>query len=246
MMNSTTASDSASSPDFFFSSFPSRLGTFWVAYFDDIVCRAELGGSAEKFARTCGESLGVITAYRKAPPAQLHTAIVRCLEQGERYSGQVDMSRLSPFQQRVLHKTMEIPCGEVRTYGWVACEIGAPRAVRATGTALGKNPVPILIPCHRVVQADYRLGQYGMGGTEQKRALLTSEGVDVDFLEDLAHRGVRYLENRAERTYCVPSCHSLLTGVSVVRPFHDSEQARQEGLRPCPLCRPTSLQFSLP
>ena len=240
-MNSTTASASASSSSFYFSSFLTRLGTFWVAYFDETVCRAELGGSAEKFARQCGESLGIIAEYREAPPAQLHAAIVRCLEQGERYSGQVDLSCISPFQQKVLHKTLEIPRGEVRTYGWVAREIGAPRAVRATGTALGKNPVPVLIPCHRVVQADYRLGQYGMGGTEQKRALLTSEGADVDFLEDLARLGIRYLENRADGTYCVPSCHTLLTGVSDVRPFHDSEQARQEGLEPCLRCRPAPL-----
>ena len=61
-------------------------------------------------------------------------------------------------------KALEIPRGEVRPYGWIAAEIGKPRAVRAVGTALGHNPVPLIVPCHRVVRSDGMIGQYSMGG----------------------------------------------------------------------------------
>ena len=80
----------------------------------------------------------------------------------------VDLRGLSEFEQAVLLKAREIPRGQVRTYGWIASEIGRPLAVRAVGTALRKNPVPIFIPCHRVVRSDRQLGQYALGGTEQK------------------------------------------------------------------------------
>jgi O-6-methylguanine DNA methyltransferase len=56
--------------------------------------------------------------------------------------------------------SLEIPPGEVRPYSWIAREIGRPGAVRATGSALAKNPVPLLIPCHRVVRSDGRIGKY--------------------------------------------------------------------------------------
>jgi methylated-DNA-[protein]-cysteine S-methyltransferase len=92
----------------------------------------------------------------------------------------VDLRGLSEFEQAVLLKAREIPRGQVRTYGWIASEIGRPLAVRAVGTALRKNPVPVFIPCHRVVRSDGQLGQYALGGTEQKAAILSAEGVAVD------------------------------------------------------------------
>ena len=85
-----------------------------------------------------------------------------------------DLSGLSPFERAVLTKTLEIPLGEVRPYGWVAREIGRPRAVRAVGSALGRNPVPVLIPCHRVVRSDGALSGYRWG-VRRKRTLLERE-----------------------------------------------------------------------
>ena len=64
--------------------------------------------------------------------------------------------------------------------------VGRPRAVRAVGTVLGHNPIPVLIPCHRVVRSDGALGQYSMGGAPVKREILTREGVDPEWLEELA------------------------------------------------------------
>lgn len=82
--------------------------------------------------------------------------------------------QLTDFQLRVLEETLKIPLGQVRTYGWLAKQIGSPRAVRAVGSALRKNPYPLLIPCHRVVRADGDIGRYARG-KEVKRRLLEFE-----------------------------------------------------------------------
>ena len=85
-------------------------------------------------------------------------------------------------------KALEIPRGEVRPYGWIAAEIGRPRAVRAVGTALGHNPVPLIVPCHRVVRTDGTIGQYSLGGPGNKRTILAAEGLDPEALEAAARR----------------------------------------------------------
>jgi len=81
-----------------------------------------------------------------------------------------------PFRRAVLDTLhREVGRGEVITYGELAREAGSPRAVRAVGTACATNPVPIVVPCHRVLPATHKLGNYG-GGPDRKRALLTLEG----------------------------------------------------------------------
>ena len=87
----------------------------------------------------------------------------------------VDWSPMGDFQRRVLRATAAIPFGSHASYGEVAERAGNPRAFRAAGTALGKNPIPIVIPCHRVWAAGGKLGGY-TGGLERKRALLELEG----------------------------------------------------------------------
>jgi methylated-DNA-[protein]-cysteine S-methyltransferase len=87
----------------------------------------------------------------------------------------VDWSLMPDFQRRVLRATAAIPFGRHASYGEVAERAGNPRAFRAAGTALGRNPIPIVIPCHRVWAAGGKLGGY-TGGLERKRALLELEG----------------------------------------------------------------------
>lgn len=90
------------------------------------------------------------------------------------------MKKHSPFYQSVWKACADIPKGEVRTYGWVAKRIGKPKAARAVGMALGKNPFAPTVPCHRVVGADGRLTGYsGSGGVAAKRRLLKAEGVPL-------------------------------------------------------------------
>ncbi len=90
----------------------------------------------------------------------------------------LDLSSLRPFQRAVLTAISHIPIGETRTYGWVARVIGKPGAARAVGQALHTNPIPIILPCHRVVASDGKLGGYG-GGLAMKIKLLRLEGVAV-------------------------------------------------------------------
>jgi methylated-DNA-[protein]-cysteine S-methyltransferase len=90
----------------------------------------------------------------------------------------VALERCTPFQRRVLLAEFDIPRGAVSTYGLIARHIGAPEASRAVGQALGKNPFPLIIPCHRAVRADGHLGGY-RGGLAMKRHLLQIEGVSL-------------------------------------------------------------------
>jgi methylated-DNA-[protein]-cysteine S-methyltransferase len=96
---------------------------------------------------------------------------------GARQSFEValDWSLIGPFAQRVLRATAAIPFGDVSTYADVAAQAGSPRGSRAAGNALGSNPIPIVIPCHRVLRSGGSLGGYG-GGLDRKRHLLALEG----------------------------------------------------------------------
>ena len=85
-----------------------------------------------------------------------------------------DLSSLPRFTRSVLKITQRIPYGEVRTYLWVARQLGKPRATRAVGNALARNPIPIIIPCHRVVRSDGSLGGYALG-LRRKREFLALE-----------------------------------------------------------------------
>jgi methylated-DNA-[protein]-cysteine S-methyltransferase len=89
----------------------------------------------------------------------------------------VDRRLMSAFARRVLGATAAIPYGETSTYAAVAAAIGSPRGARAAGNALGSNPLPIVVPCHRVLTSGGALGGY-TGGTQRKLALLAIEGRD--------------------------------------------------------------------
>jgi O-6-methylguanine DNA methyltransferase len=80
------------------------------------------------------------------------------------------------FQQSVWHALRKIPLGKTKSYGEIAAAIGRPQAVRAVGGACGANPIPVLVPCHRVLAANKKLGGFS-GGLDWKRALLAREGV---------------------------------------------------------------------
>ena len=87
----------------------------------------------------------------------------------------IDWSYLAGFTREVLRATARIGFGEVSSYAGVAAEAGSPRAVRAAGNALGSNPMPVVVPCHRVLRSGGKLGGY-TGGLERKEFLLRLEG----------------------------------------------------------------------
>jgi methylated-DNA-[protein]-cysteine S-methyltransferase len=86
----------------------------------------------------------------------------------------VDWSLIGGFASKVLRRTARIPYGSVASYGDVAFEVGTPRGARAVGNALGSNPIPVVVPCHRVVRTGGAIGGYG-GGLQRKRWLLDLE-----------------------------------------------------------------------
>ncbi len=91
------------------------------------------------------------------------------------FTCKLDLAQGTGFQQRVWKTLQSIPHGETKSYAWVAESIGKPRAVRAVGGANGKNPIPIIVPCHRVIRKDGSIGGY-TGGLDKKRFLLGLEG----------------------------------------------------------------------
>jgi methylated-DNA-[protein]-cysteine S-methyltransferase len=91
----------------------------------------------------------------------------------------LDFSGATTFQRQIFERLMHIPCGRIVSYGDIADELGDPGAARAVGQAVGANPLPIIVPCHRVVRSDGKLGGYS-GGLQRKVTLLGVEGVHVD------------------------------------------------------------------
>jgi len=117
------------------------------------------------------------------PDPKRSSALARELDQyfnGRRHEFDidVDLSGLTPFQTKVLVATAKIPFGSVSTYGQIARRAGNERASRAAGGALNHNPIPIVVPCHRVVGSNGALVGYA-GGLDTKRRLLAIEGADV-------------------------------------------------------------------
>lgn len=148
------------------------LGRGWVAYGAGGVVLLEVG-SEKAFLAVAVRALGVRPVRRDPPPAfarRVRDGIAR----GDGTA--MDWASIPEFQRAVLQETARIPRGSVRSYGWIAERIGRPRAARAVGTALARNPVPLLVPCHRVVRAGGALGSYGLGGASVKGRLLTAEG----------------------------------------------------------------------
>ena len=90
----------------------------------------------------------------------------------------LDLNAGTEFQQQVWNALRKIPFGETKSYGEIAQTIGKPKAVRAVGGACGANPIPVLIPCHRVLAANKKLGGFS-GGLDWKRKLLSREGIKL-------------------------------------------------------------------
>lgn len=159
-----------------YAAFELPVGRLFVA-FDQAVVLTQVGGHSLDFEGRIVE-LGY-DGRQEAAPAALRAAVNALAEGATRFEYPVELDRLARFQRDVLTATRAIPRGEVRTYHSIAATIGSPAAVRAVGTALARNPIPILVPCHRVVRADGVLGEYSGGGTEVKARILRWEGLDV-------------------------------------------------------------------
>ena len=155
------------------------IGRVYVAFNRNGISAVTQTPDAAEFERSFRAQFGrpafPVTEAPDALLADLHAALA-----GKKTRLEFDLRGLSPFERAVLMKALEIPRGQIRPYAWIAREIGRPKAVRAVGTALAHNPIPLLIPCHRVVRSDGLIGNYGLGGPANKRTLLAWEGVALD------------------------------------------------------------------
>jgi len=216
--------------------FETVLGPVYVAWNRLGVSAAMRSKSAAEFEEWFGREVGR-RLVRVDPPADLAGKISDQLSGKRRL--RFDLRGLTPFSQAVLEKTLQIPRGQVRPYGWVAREIGHPAAVRAVGTALANNPIPYFIPCHRVVRSDGVIGNYGGGGPEAKKNILSLEGVQLARLQKLAQSGYRYEGVKSTKIFCFPTCyHGRHAREENFVFFHDEAEARAAGYRPCKDCRP--------
>ena len=145
------------------------------------------------------------------------------------FSVPLDLSTTGPFQRQVLEATRGIGFGEARTYAWVAARIGHAGAVRAVGTALGRNPVPLLLPCHRVLRTDGGLGGYLLGTAVKDRLLKLERTTPV--LEGCTSTRI------VCRVGCIHGRHMRPDNRVV---FASVDDARSVGYRPCRVCRPAA------
>src|SRR3989442_12476812 len=139
----------------------------------------------------------------------------------------VGLAGVAAFQARVLAEAVRIPFGEVDSYAALARRVGRPRAARAVGNALGANPVPVIVPCHRVIRGDGSWGHYAFGG-EMKTRLLALE------------RATPALVGCAStRIVCRRGCpHEQRVGEANRVVFASIPDAQSVGYRPCRTCRP--------
>ncbi len=152
---------------------PRPWGGLWILVSSLGVCGVSFGNAV------LGELPGKIVRRLGPAPRKADRRLAPIARKFKRYlSGQsreialsADLRGLTPFQQRVLQAVRRIPYGETRSYQWVAHRIGQPAASRAVGAACGANPVPLLIPCHRVIAKDGSLGGFSAGLPHKRRLL---------------------------------------------------------------------------
>lgn len=215
-----------------------KVGEVWVAFSKDGLRMIHRGGSEDEFR-------GRFTKRYSRPlePAPLPDRLRNQVESALRGEGTAEPlvdwgDEATELEREVLGTLTRIPRGEVRTYAWVARQIGRPRAVRAVGNILAKNFVPIVVPCHRVVPTSGGIGNYAFGSAA-KRELLRREGVDVDTLDALAKEGVRYIGSKTTKIVCFPTCKDAKRIREENRvPFSGEDEALKKGFRPCRRCQP--------
>jgi methylated-DNA-[protein]-cysteine S-methyltransferase len=157
------------------------LGKLWVAVSQDGLVAIEEPMPRAEFEAYLARRFKCTLTHA---PRRIREAAVQLKEylSGKRrtFTLPIDWTVLRPFQRAALQATYAIPCGETRTYAEIARQIGHPRAARAVGRAEATNPMPLVIPCHRVIGADGRLHGYGMAeGLKTKAWLLKLEGAVI-------------------------------------------------------------------
>lgn len=158
----------------------SPVGPLWIAVTDKGVAEISFASrQPEKEFRRNLEDRGLLPVPDAGAVARIADQLREYFEgRRDRFEVPLDFSGVSPFTRAVLDATAAIQFGQVRTYRQIAQQVGKPGATRAVGNALHRNPIPLIIPCHRIVRSDASLGGYA-GGPEIKQKLLSHEGVSL-------------------------------------------------------------------
>ena len=215
------------------------LGLAWIGFTQSGISMVQLNqADNQSFERFYEKRLG--RRPTPGPVPQSYSRAVRQALLGQKLpkAPPISLDGLSTFEQDVLRQLARIPLGEVRPYAWLAKEAGNPKAVRAVGTIMARNPVPFLLPCHRIVPSGGGVGNYGFG-PEMKRTLLEREGVSVKELDTLERQKIRYMGSRTTGIFCYPTCHDArrINWENQVT-FSDAREAQAKGYRPCKHCKP--------
>jgi O-6-methylguanine DNA methyltransferase len=211
----------------------SPLGEVYVGVSDTGVRLVGRAASPEEFAKRYRERFGRFISWGSDARTRRLAERTAAALAGKKIDVPVDLSETTPFQRRVLEVVAGIPRGEVRPYGWVAREAGSPKASRAVGTVMANNPVPLLIPCHRVIKNDGTTGRYAFGAQE-KVGLLEAEGVSV---REMA--GFPYLATPTTGIVCHATCRNARRiRPENRRPYRSVKEATAAGYRPCRVCKP--------
>jgi methylated-DNA-[protein]-cysteine S-methyltransferase len=152
------------------------LGTLLLAATDRGLCRIVYDAEPEQELELLGRAFG-LRVLRSSLPVDVARRQLDEYFEGKRqeFDLSLDLQLLADFNRRVLGELARVPYGEVVTYGQLAARAARPRAARAVGTVMNRNPLPIVLPCHRVIGANGKLVGYG-GGLDRKEALLRLEG----------------------------------------------------------------------
>jgi methylated-DNA-[protein]-cysteine S-methyltransferase len=223
------------------------VGTFGLASGGNgllvVLLPNQIGERARRVARAVGDDveLAIDPAAHAEPRAQIGAYFA-----GERRTFDLALdARGTDFQQRVWQAVAEVPHGATASYGEVARRIGLPLAPRAVGAANGDNPLPLVIPCHRIVGSSGHLVGYG-GTTPLKRWLLQHEGAiprDGEDTRDWAERRAASRPNlligpRSTRIFCRPTCRYGSRIRHVPALFDSPAEAVAQGYRACRVCQP--------
>jgi len=164
-----------------YTSLRTPLGTAYVAYSEQGVGNLDLADSDAAYERAFRRRFSQPIHRDARPPVDLRKSLTGFFSRKEPFRGSVDLTLVGPFERKVLEELRRIPRGQVRSYRDIASALGHPSASRAVGNACAKNPVPLLIPCHRVVRSDGGLGGYSLrGGPALKHQLLQEEGANLE------------------------------------------------------------------
>jgi methylated-DNA-[protein]-cysteine S-methyltransferase len=221
---------------------PSPLGPILIGVTEQGVSLVEyLGRGGAPGSRLFRET-GVEAVEGGAELERLHRELHEFIE-GRRthLDWSLDLrSARSEFQRQVMQATVAVPYGAVASYAGIARELGRPAAVRAVAQALRHNPLPIVVPCHRIIGSTGKLVGYAGNKIGLKEQLLGVEGVPVNTRAARIEREAMYhYDPNPDHQYCLPTCGSILRRpLAQVRLFAHREQAAASGLEPCVDCRP--------